>query len=93
MTPVRIPQRIDEPPHFLLWSLDEIAPLLVGMFFGVMLEQMAICLLIGYIVTQAYKKYRDSHPDGFLLHMLYWAGMPITKSKCFKNPYARNYIP
>ncbi len=26
MKPVKIPRRVDEPPHLLLWSADELAP-------------------------------------------------------------------
>ncbi|TYA55339.1 conjugal transfer protein TraL, partial [Vibrio cholerae] len=28
MEPVNIPSYIDDPPHFLLWSADEMAPIL-----------------------------------------------------------------
>ncbi len=31
MEPVSIPSYIDDPPHFLLWSADEMAPILLGL--------------------------------------------------------------
>ncbi|MFT0213086.1 type IV conjugative transfer system protein TraL [Pseudomonas sp. F1_0610] len=31
MEPVSIPSYIDAPPHFLLWSADEMAPILLGL--------------------------------------------------------------
>lgn len=93
MQPVRIPRRIDEPPHMLLWSADEVAPILVGLFFGVMLEQLMISLLAGLVISHFYKKFRDNHSDGFLLHMIYWAGIFFTKAKSLKNPFCRRYIP
>lgn len=30
MEPVNIPSYIDDPPHFLLWSADEMAPFCWG---------------------------------------------------------------
>ena len=34
MEPVNIPSYIDDPPHFLLWSADEMAPILLGLRDG-----------------------------------------------------------
>jgi conjugal transfer pilus assembly protein TraL len=35
MEPVSIPSYIDDPPHFLLWSADEMAlGLVIGIFTG-----------------------------------------------------------
>lgn len=93
MKPVRIPRRVDEPPHLLLWSADELAPVLIGLFAGVMLDKLFVCVAIGLIVTNLYRKFRDNRPDGYLMHLLYWFGMPITKAKSFKNPYSRRFIP
>jgi len=93
MEPVRIPRRVDEPPHILMWSADELSPLLLGIVIGVVMHKIVICTLVGYIVTNLYRKFRDNHPDGYLLHLLYWTGMPITKSKAFRNPFVRRYLP
>tara|TARA_R110001583_G_scaffold1028_1_gene8890 strand:+ start:11816 stop:12100 length:285 start_codon:yes stop_codon:yes gene_type:complete len=94
MKPVKIPQRIDEPPHILMWSADELAPMLLGMVVGVMIGKAFICIAVGYLITNVYKKYRDNHPDGYLLHILYWWGLMGKKnSHSFKNPYARDYLP
>lgn len=35
MEPVSIPSYIDDPPHFLLWSADEMAPILLGLVIGI----------------------------------------------------------
>jgi len=93
MKPVRIPRRVDEPPHLLMWSADELSPLLLGLFIGVMIDKVLTCTAIGLIVTNLYRKFRDNHPDGFLLHILYWAGIPVSKAKCFRNPFVRRYFP
>ncbi len=93
MKPVEIPRRVDEPPHLLLWSMDELAPILVGMFCGVMFGSMGLFLILGMVVAHFYGKYRDNHPDGLFLHIIYWMGFPIVRSRLFTNPYCRQYLP
>lgn len=93
MEAVRIPRHVDDPPHILLWSTDEIAPPLVGLFFGIIFAQMTICILIGCVVSYFYKRFKDNHADGVLNHMIYWSGIPITTAKHFPNPYIRRFFP
>jgi conjugal transfer pilus assembly protein TraL len=93
MQPVKIPRRIDEPPHILLWSADELAPMLIGLVIGVVVGKALLFTVIGLIITNLYRRYRDNRPDGYLLHMIYWSGLPITRSKTFKNPYIRRFLP
>ena len=93
MQVVKIPGRIDDPPHFLLWSADELAPMMLGITVGVFLGKALICFLIGFLITNLYRKFRDNNPDGYLQHMLYWSGIPITKSRCMVNPYIRRFFP
>tara|TARA_R110000824_G_scaffold31699_25_gene102875 strand:- start:876 stop:1160 length:285 start_codon:yes stop_codon:yes gene_type:complete len=89
----KIPQRVDEPPHILLWSADELAPLLLGIVFGMFLGELLICIILGFVVTQFYRRYRENHPDGFLLHILYHAGLPVTKGKSMVNPFIKRLLP
>ncbi|ALE65099.1 conjugative transfer protein TraL (plasmid) [Salmonella enterica subsp. enterica serovar Typhimurium] len=49
MKPVKIPRRVDEPPHLLLWSADELAPMLLGLTIGVIIGKALICFLGGYL--------------------------------------------
>lgn len=93
MEPVKIPRRVDEPPHLLLWSADELLPMLIGLVVGVVIGKAFVCTVIGLIVTNIYRKFRDNHPDGYLMHLLYWVGLPITTSKLFKNPFIRRFFP
>lgn len=94
MDVVRIPQRIDEPPNIMLWSLDEVLPIGIGLVLGILLGQAAICTLIGATLTYWYRKYREAHPDGFFIHVLYWYGFPfITRSALMTNPFIRRFIP
>jgi conjugal transfer pilus assembly protein TraL len=94
MKPVQIPRRIDDPPHILMWSADELIPMAVGLSFGMMIGKATICFLVGYMFTRYYRRYRDSHPDGYFLHLLFWVGI-IKKmtAKTMKNPYIRRFYP
>jgi conjugal transfer pilus assembly protein TraL len=91
--PVKLPRRVDEPLHLLLWSADEIVPMLLGLTIGIMIGQALICFLAGLLVTNLYRRFRDNHPDGYLLHMIYGWGVPITRASSFKNPFIRKYFP
>jgi len=93
MEPVAIPRRIDDPPHILLWSADEILPMMFGLVIGIIFKQALLCFLIGFAVTNLYKRFRDDHADGVLLHMLYWCGLAKGRARSMKNPFVRNYFP
>jgi len=93
MKPVSIPRRIDEPPHLLLWTADEFAPMLLGLVIGIVIAKPLPCFLLGLLVTNLYRRFKDNHPEGYLLHLGYWAGLMPSKAKTFKNPYARRFLP
>lgn len=93
MKATTIPTRADQPPYLLLWSSDECLPVLTGLIFGFFLEQVVICTTIGFIIAHFYKKYRDQHADGFLMHLLYWYGFGFCRSKSMINPYTKRLIP
>jgi conjugal transfer pilus assembly protein TraL len=93
VTPIKIPGRIDEPPHLILWSADELAPMLLGLTFGILIGEAFICTAVGFFITSLYRKFRDNNPDGYLLHMLYHAGILPPKGKSMINPYIRRLFP
>jgi conjugal transfer pilus assembly protein TraL len=93
MQPTKIPLRIDEPPHLLLWSADELAPMLLGLTFGIMIGEALICTVIGFFITSLYRKFRDNNPDGYLLHMLYNMGILPPKGRTMINPYIKRLFP
>jgi len=93
MEPVRLPTHVDEPHQFLMWSADEIIPLLSLFVMGVLFEQILLFTLCGLVLTSVYKKYKNSKPDGYLLHFLYWYGLMPSKARCFVNPFIRRFLP
>ena len=44
MEPVTLPRSIGDPLHILLWSADEIAPFIVSMLAGILIDQFIPCL-------------------------------------------------
>ena len=93
MQPVKIPTRCDEPVHILLWRMDELLPVFVGMCVGLVIGQVMLCMAAGMVVTHFFKKFVDSHPNGFMLHMIYWAGITRKKARIMINPYIRTLLP
>lgn len=89
---IDIPRRIDEPPHLMLWSADELAPMLLGLVVGVVVGKALLCVLAGMLVTNLYRRFKDSNPDGYLLHMLYWTGAAFSKGRSMVNPFIRTFV-
>lgn len=84
-----IPGTLDMPPLFLLWSIDEVAPFILGISLGMFINQFLICAGLGVVVSVFYRKHRDTQPDGFALHLLYAWGLPVLNRRAFPNPYER----
>lgn len=90
---VKVPTYADEPPHFLLWSADEIIPLIFGFGMGIILNKIVVLTVAGFLISHFYKKFRDQHSDGYLFHLFYWYGFGFTRSKSFINPFIKILFP
>jgi conjugal transfer pilus assembly protein TraL len=90
---INIPTRCDDPLHVLIWSLDELVPLGVGLLFGMAIGKALLCGAIGYAVTFLYQKYKDGHADGYLVHIAYWFGAIPARSKTLLNPFIQRVLP
>lgn len=93
MEPVRIPTRADDPPHLLMWSADEILPLVGGLGLGIVLDQVLMCVLAGSVATNLYKRFRDLHPDGYLMHLAYHYGFGFSRAPSMINPFIKSLLP
>lgn len=93
MKPVEIPRYIDDPVHFLLWTVDEVTPIALGLIVGMFVGSPLIFAGIGWGFSSLYKRFRESHADGYVLHFLYWNGFMPSKSKTAPNPYKRLFLP
>lgn len=69
----RIPQTLDEPIKFILWTLDELlgflAPFLIFMFA---LNSPVWGMIVGAATLFAIKKMKGEQGHYFIVHWLYW---------------------
>lgn len=100
METIDIPGLIDDPPHILLWNVEELVPVMVGLMCGMVVEQALIGTLLGFAVTQLYRRFRDNTPDGYLQHMLGWHGLDMRlanpekrQNRYFVTPMIRQLVP
>ncbi len=94
MKPVIIPSLIDDFPQVMLWSVDEIVPVMLGMLAGVLLNQAVLGLLFGLIIAKIYKKIKAGKNDGFLAHLLWrYIFIQIFKGKAFVEPLLKRMKP
>ncbi|MBZ9574493.1 type IV conjugative transfer system protein TraL [Modicisalibacter sp. MOD 31.J] len=88
---MELPRTIDEPPQLMLWSADELIPLMSCVGIGIITDHFMIMLFVGIVLWRVLRRYKDSRPDGYLLHMVYWTGLPIGSSRIFVNPFRRHW--
>jgi len=93
MEPIILPRGIDDPPQVLLWSIDELLPFMAMLLLGALTRQLAGCALASLVVIKLFRRFRDSRPDGYLYHGLYWLGLIPLKGYSWINPYRRRFLP
>ena len=87
------PKYVDDPPTLLLWRLDDLTPVLIGLIVGILSGQLLLCLLTGAAMVHGYRKYRDRMPDGYAIHLLWSWGLLPFKGRTLPNPFAREFGP
>ncbi len=92
MKEIYIARYVDDPPHFLLWQIDELAPPLLGLMAGILSDNVMLFLLIGFACNFLYRRFRDNHPRGYLVHLsYYYLGLSL-RGRNFPNPFQREYF-
>lgn len=91
MQPVELPQGVDQPPSLLLWRLDDLIPLLLMLVIGILSDRLWLFLILGFLLSRLYGRFRDSRPDGFALHWCYWHGLLPLQARSCPNPFSRNW--
>ncbi|HAY23337.1 MAG TPA: type IV conjugative transfer system protein TraL [Desulfobacterales bacterium] len=66
---------------------------MVFMVAGNMLGQFFLGLGAGWAVSHLYRCYKNTRPDGYLLHFFYWLGLAGCTGLTFVNPYKRSFEP
>ena len=62
-------------------------------FIGVMTQSLFFYGVIGVGIAWAMGRWRDSRPDGYLQHMLFWYGIVPLKARCAITPFIRKFYP
>lgn len=91
MQPVPFPRYADAPNMILLWTTEEAMPVLIGIVIGVINGSLILPLLIGVGITTMFRRFRETKPDGHILHLLYWHG--LMKAQGAPNPFLRWIYP
>lgn len=91
MQPIKLPRHCDEPQQFLIWSADEMAPLAVMFVIGFIMQKVLICTVFGLVFVRTFRKFKDARPEGYLMHLMYWYGLGITKGYSVGNPFRRHF--
>jgi conjugal transfer pilus assembly protein TraL len=93
MEQIEIPRHIEDPVHVLLWTLDEVAPIGIGLVAGLFVGSPFYGVLGGWAVAYFYKKFLNHSADGYVLHLFYWLGLTPTKARTTPNPFIKKYLP
>ena len=91
--PILIPQHQDDPQWVIIWPIDELLPILLGGCTGLLVGQLLVGVLIGYLIAKAYKFAKSSRHKGFVMHWLYGHGLLWSRTRTLKNTYERKFIP
>lgn len=97
MEPIKIPTEIDSPHQILFWSTDEFVPFMICFILGHCIGQLLPFCIVGAVIGHFYKRYKNTRPNGYLNHLLYWYGLSgIFKAKkgiTMLNPYIKELFP
>jgi len=77
----------------LLWSTDEFVPFMSFLVLGNLTGHLIAGCLIGAVLGHLYRRYKNSRPDGYLNHLLYWTGLRGDKGVTYINPYRKEFRP
>ena len=86
-----LPRHVDEPPVMLMWTSDEVGVFFFLFIMGFMIEQTLIALVLGYFAVKMMRRFKNTRPNGYLIHILYWAGVSVSEARTLPNPYERNF--
>ena len=78
---VNIPDLADEPIHFLIWQLDEIVTVTLGLIIGIIINSPIIGIVIGFIANSYYIRIREGKPKGFFIHKIRAFGIQLEPLK------------
>lgn len=93
MDKYHIPQHLDEPLKFLLWTMDEIISFALPFALLTFLyNQVLIGGAIGAALVYGLKKLKGEQGHYYLFNLIYWYLPPLTKMKVTPPSHLRELI-
>lgn len=86
-----IPQMIDNFPQIAFWETDDLMPIILSMFVGVIFDVMTVSIISGLVLSTIYIRYKRNALPGSLHHIAYWYGL-LPLNRIFTNGLAREFI-
>ena len=94
MEPIPFPNHNDAPQRLLLFTADQVVVFSVFFLLGMLTDMFFSFLIVGLVISRQFTRYRDSQPEGFLVHMAYWYGLPgAMRGRNVLNPFQRRILP
>jgi len=78
---VSIPRYVDDPPQFLLWTVDEFVIMLGFAVVGALWNLLLPGLLVGMGIGKLFRKMQEGAMPGLLFHLLWYAGIVTMKGR------------
>lgn len=89
----KMPKTIDSPDQILLWSIDELIPVIVIFGLGIIMHQLTIAVILIFASLKFYRRFRDGRPAGYFAHLMYWYGLAGAETLTIRNPFIRRFLP
>ena len=87
----RVPQGLDDPPRFLLWSADLDFIVLVFVFCGAFVNYVTAGSILGFVAAFAWHRLSAVEGRGFAAAILFW---PTGLKSFVRTPrsHLRNFV-
>jgi len=87
----RIPKHVDDPGQFFFWEIDEAIPVIAGFTLGAIFNSILLFTFCGIVISRLVAKLKEGKHRGFMLHFLYWHGVPGFKLKEMPDSWVRAF--
>ena len=92
MQPRTLPRHLDQPQRILIFQADELMPAVILFTIGIAMGHLGKFMLLGAASIWLMRRFRHTKPDGFVIHALYWYGLPVP-FRTTLNPFLRRVLP
>lgn len=81
---MQIPQYIDNPPQWMWWESDEIAPIGVLIGIGMITHTLTLCIFLSWGFYKLFLYFKGRHLRGYFAHIAYRIGL-VPLNRRFPN--------